>query len=81
MHDHHHHHCRKRTIWSRRDFLFQSGGGIAGLALADMLDRQGLLAAETAQSDTCEGADPGQTRSRRSRLTSSRAPRRSSRSS
>ena len=59
MHDHHHHHCRKRTFWSRRDFLFQSGGGIAGLALADMLDRQGLLAAEAAQSDTCEAPIPG----------------------
>ncbi len=23
----------KRDFWSRRDFLFQSGGGIAGLAL------------------------------------------------
>ena len=59
MHDDHHHHCRKKTFWSRRDFLFQSGGGIAGLALADMLDRQGLLAAEAAQSDTCELPIPG----------------------
>jgi hypothetical protein len=33
-----------RTIWSRRDFLFQSGGGIAGLALADLLTRDRLLA-------------------------------------
>ena len=53
----HHHHCRKRTFWSRRDFLFQSGGGIAGLALADLLSRQGLLAA--GQSDTCEAPIPG----------------------
>ena len=50
MHNHHHH-CRKRTFWNRRDFLFQSGGGIAGVALAHMLERQGLRAA---QSDTCE---------------------------
>ena len=58
MHDHdHHHHCRQRTFWSRRDFLFQSGGGIAGIALADLLHRQGLLAA--AQSDTCEAPIPG----------------------
>ena len=53
----HHHHCRKRTFWNRRDFLFQSGGGIAGLALAHTLDQQGLLAA--VQSDTCEAPVPG----------------------
>ncbi len=47
---HHHHHCRKRTFWNRRDFLMQSGGGIAGLALAHMLDRDGLLAAESCQA-------------------------------
>src|SRR5262249_6943947 len=34
-----------KNIWSRRDFLFQSGGGIAGLALASMLNDQKLLAA------------------------------------
>ena len=50
------HHCRKRTFWNRRDFLMQSGGGIAGLALAHMLDQQGLRAA--AQSDTCEAPIP-----------------------
>ena len=54
---HQHHHCKKRTFWNRRDFLFQSGGGIAGLALAHSLDQQGLLAA--AQSDTCEAPVPG----------------------
>lgn len=54
---HNHHHCKKRTFWSRRDFMFQSGGGIAGVALAHMLDQQGLLAA--AQSDTCEAPIPG----------------------
>ena len=45
---HHCHACHKheRTFWSRRDFLMQSGGGIAGLALAHLLDREGLLAAE-----------------------------------
>ncbi|MDP7673087.1 MAG: DUF1501 domain-containing protein, partial [Vicinamibacterales bacterium] len=53
----HHQHGRKRTFWNRRDFLFQSGGGIAGLALAHTLDQQGLLAA--AQSDTCEAPVPG----------------------
>src|SRR5262245_25294198 len=29
---------------SRRDFLFQSGGGISGLALAYLLNQDGLLA-------------------------------------
>ena len=55
MHDHHH--CRKRTFWDRRNFLMQSGGGIAGLALAHILDQKGLLA--SAQSDTCEAQVPG----------------------
>ena len=32
-----------KSIWDRRDFLFQSGGGIAGLALAQLLNQQGLL--------------------------------------
>ncbi len=40
--------CHEKTFWSRRDFLFQSGGGIAGVALAHLLDHEGLLAAERA---------------------------------
>ena len=55
----HHHNCRRKTIWSRRDFLFQSGGGIAGVALADLLQREGLLAAAAQQSDTCAAPVPG----------------------
>ena len=43
----------KQSFWSRRHFLFQSGGGIAGLALAHLLDRDGLLAAE--KCPTAEG--------------------------
>ena len=39
------HRCN-RNFWDRREFLFRSGGGISGLALAYLLDRQGLLAAE-----------------------------------
>ena len=35
-------------IHSRRDFLWQLGGGSGGVALASMLSRDGLLAAETA---------------------------------
>ena len=59
MAGHHHHHCRKKTFWSRRDFLFQSGGGIAGLALADLLQRERLLAAGALQPDTCDAPVAG----------------------
>ena len=34
-----------KRFWSRRDFLFQSGGGISGIALAHLLQQDGLLAA------------------------------------
>src|SRR3989441_3476112 len=34
-----------KHIWSRRDFLFQSGGGVSGLALAYLLHQDGLLGA------------------------------------
>jgi uncharacterized protein (DUF1501 family) len=47
-----------KNIWSRRDFLFQSGGGIAGLALAQMLHEQKLLAS-AAPADACAGAPIG----------------------
>ncbi len=46
------HHCR-RYFWDRREFLFRSGGGMSGLALAYLLDRDGLLAAESQASDPC----------------------------
>ncbi|HEY7288694.1 MAG TPA: DUF1501 domain-containing protein [Vicinamibacterales bacterium] len=48
------HRCRK-YFWDRREFLFRSGGGISGLALAYLLDRQGLLSAEghAAVNDAC----------------------------
>src|SRR5690242_15729686 len=39
------HRC-SRHFWDRREFLFRSGGGISGLALTYLLDRQGLLAAD-----------------------------------
>jgi hypothetical protein len=44
---------RCKTCWSRRDFLFRSGGGVSGLALAYLLDRDHLLAAEAADTGTC----------------------------
>jgi hypothetical protein len=49
-----------KNIWSRRDFLFQSGGGIAGIALAQMLHQQGLLASPGAAGvDACVAAATG----------------------
>ncbi len=51
------HRC-SRHFWDRREFLFQSGGGISGLALAYLLDRDHVLAA-AAQADACAGAATG----------------------
>ena len=45
-----------KSFWSRRDFLFQSGGGLSGVALAHLLNQDGLLAASTA----CDAAPLGQ---------------------
>src|SRR4029434_1021568 len=44
-----------KTCWSRRDFLFRSGGGMSGLALACLLDQDRLLAEEIANG-ACECA-------------------------
>src|SRR5690348_14784305 len=55
------HRC-SRHFWDRREFLFRSGGGISGLALAYLLDREGLLTAESARSaaaDSCAAAAVG----------------------
>jgi len=55
------HRCN-RNFWDRREFLFRSGGGISGLALAYLLDRQGLLAAEQTgppATDGCSAAAVG----------------------
>src|ERR1700693_2921136 len=55
------HRC-SRHFWDRREFLFRSGGGISGLALAYLLDQQGLLSAEPVASsggDACEAAPVG----------------------
>src|SRR5215475_10286093 len=40
-----------KSFWSRRDFLFQSGGGISGLALAYLLGQEGLLGATPGACD------------------------------
>ncbi len=37
---------KKLNFISRRAFLFQAGGGLSGIALAHLLDQEGLLAAE-----------------------------------
>ena len=37
---------KKRNFWSRRDFLWEAGCGISGVAFAQMLSSQGLLAAD-----------------------------------
>ena len=49
-----------KTCWSRRDFLFRSGGGISGLALAYLLNRDKLLAADgSTTSAACEAKPIG----------------------
>ena len=50
------HRC-SRHFWNRREFLFESGGGISGLALAYLLGRDNLLAAS--QPDLCSAASTG----------------------
>jgi uncharacterized protein (DUF1501 family) len=55
------HRC-SRHFWDRREFLFRSGGGISGLALAYLLEQQGLLSAEQTGSpggDSCAAAAVG----------------------
>src|SRR5262245_48211188 len=55
------HRC-SRHFWDRREFLFRSGGGISGLALAYLLDRQGLLSAdamEQSAADPCAATPVG----------------------
>ena len=51
------HRCT-RNFWDRREFLFRSGGGISGLALAWLLDREGLLASAAA-ADSCTAEASG----------------------
>ena len=51
-----------KSFWSRRDFLFQSGGGVSGVALAWLLDQQGMLAADRAvSSGACDAKASGPT--------------------
>src|SRR5215475_7341037 len=41
-----------KYVWNRREFLFQSGGGISGLALAYLLGKDGLLEAQSVCNTT-----------------------------
>ena len=54
------HRCSK-NFWDRREFLFKSGGGISGLALAYLLGRDSLLAspAPLEGSEACSAAAVG----------------------
>ena len=47
-----------KTCWSRRDFLYRSGGGVSGLALAYLLNQDTLLAAGAAAPGDACGAKP-----------------------
>ena len=40
----------ERLLYSRRDLLGKLGGGLAGLAFADLLGQSGLLRAQSPQS-------------------------------
>jgi hypothetical protein len=48
-----------KRFWSRRDFLFESGGGISGLALAHLLGQDGLLAAASKTEGGCSATPLG----------------------
>lgn len=50
----------KKNFWSRRDFLFQAGGGLSGIALAQLMDQQGLLAADLSEACSAKplGSNP-----------------------
>jgi hypothetical protein len=53
------HRCN-RHFWDRREFLFRSGGGISGLALAYLLNEHGLLADQNGSAaDSCTAAAVG----------------------
>ena len=46
----------KKKIWSRRDFLMQSGGGMAGLALASLMNDDKVFAQDaTLNGGQCSG--------------------------
>src|SRR5213594_972215 len=48
-----------KTCWSRRDFLFRSGGGVSGVALAYLLNQDKLLAWEAGGAEACQAKPIG----------------------
>jgi hypothetical protein len=52
------HRCN-RHFWNRREFLYTSGGGISGVALSYLLNRDGLLSAAQAPHDACAATAVG----------------------
>jgi hypothetical protein len=52
------HRC-SRYFWDRREFLFKSGGGISGVALAWLLDHDRLLSAAAREPEACSAAAVG----------------------
>ena len=47
-----------KRFWSRRDFLFQSCGGVSGVALAFLLNQDGLLGAPSSEA-ACDAKPVG----------------------
>src|SRR5262249_13544790 len=47
-----------KTCWSRREFLFRSGGGVSGVALAYLLNQDQLLAGDV-RSTACDAKATG----------------------
>jgi len=48
-----------KEFWRRRDFLFQAGGGLSGLALAYLLNQDGLLGATPTEGGACDAKAVG----------------------
>ena len=48
-----------KTCWSRREFLFRSGGGVSGVALAYLLNQDRLLADDIVHSAACDAKATG----------------------
>ena len=61
-----------RRFGSRRDFLFESGGGISGLGLACLLNQDNLLAEHVQYWLPMARCPPRSRTSRRARRASSR---------
>src|SRR6266478_3486887 len=48
-----------KYFWQRREFLFRSGGGLGGIALAHLLQQQGLLGAPASVAGACDAKASG----------------------